>query len=91
MIMLNYILIFNYSWCFNQRKSSFKPELYCFGYENEYQLNTWGCIQSQLSFTENSELFTFGKWLNKNGDWQFDKERIRHYLQKNLFHYKILL
>jgi RNA polymerase subunit RPABC4/transcription elongation factor Spt4 len=77
--------VFSYSWCYKQKKNSFKPDLYCFGYENEWEYNLWGCIQAHLSFSENSELFTFGKWLNNGGDWQFDKERIQHNLQKNIF------
>ena len=80
--------IFCYAWCYNQKKNSFKPELYCFGYERDYNINIWGCIQSNLFFTEYSELFTFGKWINNRGDWQFDKERIRHYLEKNLYLYR---
>ncbi len=80
--------VFNFIYCFNQRKQSFKPHLYCFGYESEWQFNMWGCLQSDLSFNENSELFTYGKWLNEKGDWQFDKERIKHKLQKNLFPYR---
>ena len=78
--------VFNYLWCYNQRKKSFKPDLYCFGYENKWQFNIWGCIQTQLNFTENSDLFKYGEWLNKDGDWRFDKERIRHALEKNIYH-----
>lgn len=27
-----------------------------------------------------------GKFINNNGDWEFDGKRIRHELEKNLFH-----
>ncbi len=80
--------VFKFHSCFNSRKSSFKPEFYCFGYEQNYQFNLWGCIQSRLSFREGSNLFYYGRWLNKDGDWQFDKDRILHELQKHMHPYK---
>jgi len=80
--------MFSYQWCYEQRKASYKPELYCFGYENNYEYNLWGCIQTRLAFREYSELFTYGKWLNTKGDWQFDKERISHELEKNIYKYR---
>lgn len=80
--------MFSYQWCYSQRKTSYKPELFCFGYENNYQYNLWGCVQTRLAFTENSELFKYGKWLNTKGDWEFDKERISHELEKTLFQYR---
>lgn len=80
--------IFSYKWCYDQRKKSYKPEYYCFGYENNYEFNLWGCIQSRLGFSENSELFTYGEWLNNKADWKFDKERISHNLEKNIYQYR---
>lgn len=80
--------VFSFTWCYEKKKSSFKSEYYCFGYENEYQFNTWGCIQANLPFTEFSPMFSWGSWLNNKGDWKFDKERIRFELQKTLFRYQ---
>jgi RNA polymerase subunit RPABC4/transcription elongation factor Spt4 len=80
--------LFSYQWCYDQRKASYKPDLYCFGYENDYEYNLWGCIQTRLSFNDHSELFTYGKWLNTNGDWTFDKDRISHVLEKKLYPYR---
>lgn len=80
--------VFSYEWCYRRKKASFKPEFYCFGYDNEYEFNVWGCIQSHLPFTENAEWFTWGQWMNNKGDWKFDKERIRHSLQKALYTYR---
>ncbi len=77
--------VFGYSWCLQKKSSSYKPSLYCFGYENEYSFNLWGCMQANMNFTENSDWFTYGEWLNKQGDWRFDKKRIRHELEKNLY------
>lgn len=31
--------VFSFAWCYERRRASFKPEFYCFGYENEYELN----------------------------------------------------
>lgn len=80
--------LFGFLWCYQERQSSFKPELYCFGYERDWDLNLWGCTQARLPFHENAEWFSYGKWLNKDGDWQFDKDRIRHELQIALYQYR---
>lgn len=80
--------VFSFGWCFKKRMSSFKPDFYCFGYENNYDINVWGCLQAHMPFHDRSQWFTWGRWLNKKGDWKFDKERIRHELQKNLYKYR---
>lgn len=80
--------VFSFSWCYERKSASYKPELYCFGYENDYEFNIWGCVQARLPFIENSNWFCWGSWLNDKGDWQFDKERIRHELEKALYPYR---
>jgi hypothetical protein len=80
--------VFAFGWCYEKKKASFKPEFYCFGYENEWQFNAWGCIQGNLPFTENAQWFCWGHWLNNKGDWKFDKERIGHELQKTLYRFR---
>ena len=60
--------VFSFKWCFSQRNASYKPELYCFGYENDYEFNLWGCLRTHLGFNESSDLFTYGKWLNTKAD-----------------------
>ena len=79
-------VVFGYSWCYENKKASYKPEYYCFGYENEWDLNLWGCNQARMAFREYADWFSFGRWISKDGDWEFDKDRIRHELEKNLFH-----
>lgn len=76
--------VFGYSWCYNQKLASFKPEHYCFGNDNSWELNLWGCIRANLPLNENSELWSSGQCLNTSGDWEFDKDRIRHLLGNNL-------
>ena len=80
--------VYSFTWCMNGRNSSFKPELYCFGYENDFELNLWGCKQARMAFREHADWFEWGEWINKNGDWKFDKERIQHELQIELFKYR---
>lgn len=77
--------VFSFTWCYEKKVASFKPEYYCFGYENDYEFNLWSCVQARLPFTEHSDWFCWGSWLDKRGDWRFDKERIRHELQKTLY------
>ena len=78
--------MFSFLGCYEDKLASFKPEYYCFGYENEYDFNIWGCMRANMPFVEHANWFTFGKWLNNKGDWVFDKERIRHELSKSI-HY----
>ena len=80
--------VFNFAWCYNKRKSSYKPEFYCFGYDETYNINVWGCLQAHMPFHDRTEWFTWGRWLNKRGEWEFDKDRIKHELQKNLYKYR---
>lgn len=77
--------VFAYSWCYERKKASYKPELYCFGYENDYEFNIWGCTQARLPFSENSEWCTWGRWVSSRGEWEFDKQRITHELQRSLY------
>lgn len=79
---------FQFVWCHEKKRACFKPEFYCFGYEQDWQFNIWGCIQADLPFRENAEWFCWGHFLNQKGEWQFDKERIRHELQKKLHAYR---
>ena len=80
--------VFAFSWCFGRKQASFKPEYYCFGYENQSMLNVWGCIHSGLTFNEWADWFCWGRWISKDGDWAFDKDRIRHELQRALHPYR---
>lgn len=80
--------VFGFLWCFQRKQGCFKPEYYCFGYENEWEFNIWGCIQARLPFKEGAEWFCWGRFINDQGDWQFNKERICHEIQKNLHPYR---
>lgn len=80
--------VYSFLWCYEKRNSSYRPELYCFGYENDYELNIWGCIQCHMPFKEHAKWVEWGRWLNNNPDWEFDKEHIAHELQKELYSYR---
>ncbi|MFM8342094.1 MAG: hypothetical protein ACKN9F_07740, partial [Methylomonas sp.] len=47
-----------------------------------------GCIQANMPFNKYAKWFLWGNWLNDDGDWQFDKERIKYELQKALYQYR---
>jgi hypothetical protein len=80
--------VFAFIWCYQRRQASYKPESHCFGEGEDHRLNLWGCAHTQLDFEENSDLFRIGHWLNKEGDWQIDKEQIRHRLNVDLYEYR---
>lgn len=80
--------VFSHLWCYEQKLASYKPEFYCFGFENEWNVNPWGCLQANLPFREGSDWFTWGKWQDNNGTWEFDKQRIRHELEKNMYSHR---
>lgn len=80
--------VFSFTYCYEKKKASFKPEIYCFGFENDWEFNIWGCIQAHLPFSDHAQWFCWGSWLNEKGDWEFDKERIRYELQKALYPFR---
>jgi hypothetical protein len=80
--------VYSFLWCYENRCASFKPDLYCYGYENNHELNIWGCTQARIPFTDYTPLAEWGKWIDNKGTWQFDKERIRHELQVALYKYR---
>lgn len=80
--------VFGFLSCYRRKQTSYNPDLYCFGFENETSINIWGCIQAHMPFTSYARWFTYGRWLNKKGDWQFDKKRIAFELEKALYPYR---
>lgn len=80
--------VFSFGWCYERHRSSFKPEFHCFGYDETHCLNPWGCTQANLEFRDRANWCTWGRWATKKGDWEFDKERIRHELQRNLYKHR---
>jgi len=80
--------VFSFAGCFERKKVSYRPELYCLGYEYTTSQNIWGCMNAHLPFHEHADWFSWGRWLNTKGDWEFDKNKIRDALEKNLFPYR---
>lgn len=80
--------VISFAWCFKKRQASYKPEYYCYGFENKWQHNIWGCINSQLNFREHDEWFCWGEFIDDRGTWRFDKNRIRRELERNLYPYR---
>ena len=81
--------IFGFSWCANSRKSAYRPNEYCFGLD-EKRLNVWGCKQSRMDWAEWADWFGYGSFkktgiLKNNISFVFDKERIKHELENNLY------
>lgn len=84
--------IFGFAWCVSQRATAYRPVEYCFG-RDENRLNPWGCKQSSMDWTEWANWFGYGKWdktglMGKKLQWKFDKQRIRHELETNLYPYR---
>ncbi|QYK53658.1 MAG: zinc ribbon domain-containing protein [Fimbriimonadaceae bacterium] len=80
--------VFGYQWCYKRKKSSFRPDIYCFGHDDSYRVNGVGCLHARMGIMDFGEWFTWGQWLDKNGTWKFDKERIQHEIEKNLHEYR---
>ena len=84
--------VFGFTWCASERATSYRPIEYCFG-KDDNRLNSWGCKQARMDWTEWANWFCYGKWeksgiLGKNVQWKFDKERIQHELATNLYRYR---
>lgn len=83
--------VFGFAWCARQRNTAYKPMEYCFGLD-EKSLNIWGCKQARMDWAEWSDWLGYGSFRNKRLPNQvcfvFDKNRIRHELETNLFKYR---
>lgn len=80
--------LFGFSWCAEQRDRAYRPVEYCFG-RDENRLNSWGCRQAQMDWTDWAGWFTYGRFelptlVGGRHIWLLDKARIRHELQSNL-------
>lgn len=84
--------VFGFSWCAENRETAFKPIEYCFGLD-EKRLNIWGCKQARMEWAEWASWFSYGAFkkrglLNTQVVFEFDKSRIRHDLQTNLYRFR---
>lgn len=84
--------VFGFSWCASQRNSAFNPHEYCFG-RSHNQLFPWGCKNSNLEWVSWARWLTYGNWekgglMARKNVWRFDKARIAHELNTNLFKYR---
>jgi hypothetical protein len=41
-----------------------------------------------MAFSDREEWFSWGHWVGNSGDWEFDKQRIGHEVQRNLHEYR---
>ncbi|MGH1363890.1 MAG: hypothetical protein ACRBF0_10060 [Calditrichia bacterium] len=83
----NWTDVFSFSYCYNRRNSAYRPFEYCFGL-GEKRLNIWGCQLARMDWAHWADWFSYGKYVELGGDkvkFVFDKDRIKHELQNNLF------
>lgn len=84
--------VFGFTWCSEQRITAYRPLEYCFGVD-EKRLNLWGCKNAQMDWSKWADWFSYGSF-RKGGIWNkrhvfaFDKKRIRHELETNLFGFR---
>ncbi len=81
--------VFSFAWCYEKKSLASNPNSTALATKTNmgvqhHRVAPW----RTLPFTENSQWFCWGSWLNNRGDWRFDKERIRHELQKALYQYR---
>lgn len=86
--MVTWESLFGFSWCYERRQASYRPPLYCFGLD-ENRVNPWGCIQTQLGLHQWADCWRWGKFVSRDGTWEFDKSRLRHELSRRLFEYRL--
>lgn len=78
--------LFGFTWCAAQRSTAYRPVEYCFG-KDENRINPWGCKQARMEWTEWAQWFSYGHW-RSNYVFVFDKQRIRHELETNLYRFR---
>lgn len=81
--------VFDFVYCANARKAAYRPNEYCFGID-EKRLNIWGCRKASMDWNEWSNWFGYGEYsktgiLGRTVTFSFDKSRIRHELETNLY------
>ena len=81
--------VFGFARCIGERNSAYRPIEYCFGLD-EKRLNLWGCKQSRMTWDDWADWFGYGEFkksglMSKKVSFVFDKKRIRHELETNLF------
>jgi uncharacterized tellurite resistance protein B-like protein len=84
--------LFGFTWCARERKTAYRPQLYCFGKEDN-RLNPWGCKNAGLEWTEWANWFSYGSWratgpLKKTNIFVLDKGRIRHEVHTNIHRFR---
>lgn len=84
--------VFGFTWCSERRSSAYRPLDYCFGVD-EKRLNIWGCKNARMDWTAWSEWFSYGSFkqggfLKSGHVFVFDKRRIRHELETNLYRFR---
>lgn len=76
-------LVYHGVGCFRNQQKAYNKEQYCFG-ENIYEFNIWGCKRLEMPFSEwGGSWLEYGS-LDDNGIWHFDKQRIRHELERSI-------
>ncbi|MGI6376463.1 MAG: zinc-ribbon domain-containing protein [Anaerolineae bacterium] len=76
--------VFGWQRCYEQKQAAYRPQFYCFGDEAEWQFNLIGCVCGGMPFRDRAAWCYWGHWLNKQGDWAFDKARIHFEVDKGL-------
>lgn len=84
--------VFGFTWCSEQRNTAYRPLEYCFGVDDK-RLNLWGCKNARMDWARWSDWFSYGNFkkggILKGGHiFVFDKKRIRHELETNLFRFR---
>lgn len=84
--------VFGFAWCSDERGSAYRPNEYCFGISDK-QLNTWGCRQIRMEWNSWADWFSYGSFkkgglIKGDPKFVFDKKRIRHELETNLFRFR---
>lgn len=84
--------VFGFTWCSEQRNSAYRPLEYCFGVDDK-RFNIWGCKNARLDWSTWSEWFSYGSFkkggfLKGGYVFAFDKKRIRHELETNLYRFR---
>lgn len=84
--------VFGFIWCSDERNAAYRPIEYCFGVD-EKRLNLWGCKNSRMDWVKWGDWFSYGSFkkgglLKSEHVFVFDKKRIRHELETNLYRFR---
>lgn len=75
-------------WCFREREKSYNKKEYCYGRDNGYSINNFGCRETRVEVYSWHGLKGYGT-MDRQGVFHVNKDKLRHDIYKNIDDFKM--